>query len=930
MDTGPRLIHARARWPVLLGTLIALTTIMTPTATAQDALPVGITKGVTVEGITEYTLTNGLKVLLLQDASQPKVTVNATIFVGSRHEGYGETGMAHLLEHMVFKGTPKFPDVPKALRDHGANFNGTTSIDRTNYFETMSATDDNLEFGIELEADRMVNSFIAREELMKEFTVVRNEFERGENNTLGILLQRMQAAAFEWHNYGKSTIGNRTDIERVPIDNLQEFYRKFYQPDNAMLVIAGKFDAAKALQFVAKHYGPIPRPKRELSQTYTEEPAQDGERIVTLRRVGDSGAAGVLYHIPAASHPDYAACEVLASVLSTPPNGRVYKALVETKLASGAFVFARNSHDPSMLIAVAQTTPETTMAARDALINTLENLKSTPLNEDEVGRAKRQLLQQRERTLSNTQLFAISLSDWAGCGDWRMFFLHRDRLEGVTAADVNRVADTYMKRSNRTVGVYEPTAKPERTAVPAGPDIAKLVEQYKGREAQTAGEAFDPTPENVEKRVVRGVLPSGVKTAYLSKKTRGATVVLNGSLDFGNLTSLQNKAEAAEMIGEMMLLGTATKNREQIRDALEALNATLRVSSDAGGLNFSLQTKSANLPAVIALLEEILRTPSFPESEFEIVKREALDGLNRSKSDPQSLADNALNRKLAPYPPSDPRYVTNYAEAIDRMKALSLADVKSLYKEQVGGTSGEIVIVGEFDPNAVKAPLEKMLSGWTSEVKYERIPNSPAVVAGGTEKIITPDKANAVFVGGLNFKLKTTDPEYPAMVVGNYALGAAPLASRLSIRVRGKEGLSYGVSSRVSASSLEPNGRFTLFAITNPMNMSKVDAIMGEEVSKFLKEGMSASELEEAKKAYVQAQRVARGSDAALAGQLASGLRSGQTFEYYAELEKRIEALQPADIKKAFDLLVDPKNLVIIQAGDLPKAGAAPKGEPKP
>src|SRR3954465_8797813 len=231
-----------------------------------------IKKGATVEGITEYQLDNGLRVLLYPDPSRAKVTVNMTVLVGSRHEGYGETGMAHLLEHMVFKGTPTHPAVPKALQEHGAQWNGTTSDDRTNYFETMPATDENLEFGIALEADRLVNSYVKREDLIAEMTVVRNEFERGENSPEGVLMERINAAAFEWHNYGKSTIGNRSDIERVPIDNLQAFYKKYYQPDNVVLIVAGKFEEARALALVEKYLGSIPKPARKLDQTYTEEP----------------------------------------------------------------------------------------------------------------------------------------------------------------------------------------------------------------------------------------------------------------------------------------------------------------------------------------------------------------------------------------------------------------------------------------------------------------------------------------------------------------------------------------------------------------------------------------------------------------------------------------------------------------------------------
>src|SRR5262245_45505077 len=284
--------------------LVVLCLLATPTAFADTTpAPKRIT---TIEGITEYRLDNGLRILLFPDRASSTVTINMTVLVGSRHEGYGETGMAHLLEHMVFKGTPTHRDVPKALRDHGASFNGTTNVDRTNYFETMPATDDNLRFGIRLEADRLVNSFVKREDLASEMTVVRNEFERGENSEQGVLMQRIHSAAFEWHNYGKSTIGNRSDIERVPIENLQAFYKKYYQPDNVVLIVTGKFEEKKALALVQKYLGSIPKPTRKLDDTYTEEPPQDGERVVVLRRVGAGGQVGVAYHMPAAAHADWA------------------------------------------------------------------------------------------------------------------------------------------------------------------------------------------------------------------------------------------------------------------------------------------------------------------------------------------------------------------------------------------------------------------------------------------------------------------------------------------------------------------------------------------------------------------------------------------------------------------------------------------------
>ncbi len=255
---------------------------------AFAAVPAGITAGASVDGITEYTLANGLRVLLFPDPSRPKVTVNVTYLVGSRMENYGETGMAHLLEHMVFKGTPSRGNIMTALAQRGMSFNGTTSYDRTNYFETFTASDENLDWALQMEADRMVNSFVARKDLDSEMTVVRNELESGETNPVRVLVQRTLAAAYNWHNYGKSTIGARTDVERVDIGRLQAFYRLYYQPDNAVLVVAGAFDPDKALALVAKYFGPIPRPTRVLPKLYTDEPVQDGDRRVTVRRVGNA------------------------------------------------------------------------------------------------------------------------------------------------------------------------------------------------------------------------------------------------------------------------------------------------------------------------------------------------------------------------------------------------------------------------------------------------------------------------------------------------------------------------------------------------------------------------------------------------------------------------------------------------------------------
>ncbi|MFY9317366.1 MAG: pitrilysin family protein, partial [Burkholderiales bacterium] len=330
-------------------------------------------KVVTVEGVTEYRLDNGLRVLLVPDPSVSNFTVHITYLVGSRHEGYGEKGMAHLLEHLLFKGTGRRENVKEEINKRGARFNGTTSNDRTNYFETLAAAGDNLDWALGLEADRMVNANVRKSDLDSEMTVVRNEFEMGENRPGSVLAERMQRLAFAAHNYGNPVIGFRADIEQVPIERLQAFYRTWYQPDNAFLIVGGKIDEAEALRLVEKHFGPIPRPKRALPALYTAEATQDGERSVTLRRTGDVQIVSALYRIPAGSHPDYAAVDILVSAYGTAPTGRLHRALVQKNLATATWGYERMLRDPGWASFGAQLPKDAALEpARDALLAALE------------------------------------------------------------------------------------------------------------------------------------------------------------------------------------------------------------------------------------------------------------------------------------------------------------------------------------------------------------------------------------------------------------------------------------------------------------------------------------------------------------------------------------------------------------------------------
>ncbi|MBM3464967.1 MAG: insulinase family protein [Armatimonadetes bacterium] len=909
----------------VLITAMALQIFAPLTAHAQS-LPAGVSRLASVEGITEYRLANGLRVLLFPDPSASTITVNVTYLVGSRHESYGETGMAHLLEHLLFKGSTNHKSITQELTEHGARANGTTWLDRTNYYETFPASVQNLAWALDMEADRMVNSFVAKKDLDTEMTVVRNEYEMGENNPGRVLWQRAMQTAFLWHNYGNPTIGARSDIEKVPIERLQAFYRKYYQPDNAILAVTGKFDEAKTLELVAKTFGPIPKPTRVLEVTYTEEPVQDGERSVTIRRVADEQGVLAVYHAAAGPHPDYAALEVLTQILGDTPAGRLHKALVETKKATGVSAGVFALREPGVVLVGADMRKDAPMEpVREGMIEIVEGVVKKPVTADEVERARTALLKDVDLTLSNSARVGIAISDWAAMGDWRLMFIYRDRLRTVKLEDVQRVAGQYLKPSNRTLAIFVPTAKPDRAEIPATPDVAALVKDYKGDKPIEQGEAFDASPANIEKRLTRVDLPGGLKLSLLPKKTRGKVVRVAMQLNFGDEKSLFGRSTDGDLAGEMLMRGTTKHTREQLKDAFDKLKASVSINGSASGAGVRVETTAENLPAVMELVAEVLRQPSFPAGEFEQLKQETLAEIEGQVSDPQAMASRAYRRHITPYPKGDVRYTPTFTEEMDAVKTETLDGVKKFHADFYGASNGDVAVVGEFDAKAFADQMQRLFGDWKSPKSYTRVPRVRMAVAPEQKAFETPDKANAVYVTGMTLDLRDDDPEYAALILGNYMLGGGFLNSRLATRIRQKEGLSYGVWSSVSASALDRFGEFSAGAIYAPQNVEKLQKAMREELARALKDGFTVEEVEAARNGWLQAAQVARGTDAQLAGTLRAYRFLGRTMAWDEQLEAKVKALTPQQITEAMRKHLDLAKLSVFRAGDFQKAGAGAK-----
>ena len=888
---------------------------------AAYALPAGLAQGPSVEGVTQYTLDNGLRIVLAPDDSKPTTTVNMTYLVGSRHENYGQTGMAHLLEHMLFRGTPTLRNALGEFAKRGLEANGTTSTDRTNYFASFAAQPETLEWYLNWQADVMVNALIDKKDLEAEMPVVRNEMENGENNPFRVLMQKVTAAAFQWHSYGKSTIGARSDVENVDIEQLRKFYHDYYQPDNAVLFVTGQLDTDATLELIAKAFGSIPKPARNLRPEYTVEPVQDGTRSVTLRRQGGTPLIMSLYHIPSAASADYIPLSLGITALGDTPSGQLYKNLVNKKLATGVFSFDSESHDPGYALFGAELKPGMDQQKALKVMNdTLEGLAQHPLAAADLERTRSQWMTAWTRTYANPSSLASALSEAAASGDWRLFFLQRDRVEGTKLNQVQQALQTWLVASNRTNGLYIPTDKPLRAPEAAPADVQTLLTDYKGKDTGKAVEAFDPSPANIDARTDLQALPLGpqlgeIKMALLPKATRAERVEARLSLKFGTADQLKNQSAAAAAAASLLATGTQKLDREQIADQFTALQTQYSFDGSNGRLQVSLSSTRENLPKAIALTLDILRNASLPEAELQKYQEAVVTDLKSSSTDPMALAQQAIERYSNPWPKGDIRYTPSFDEAIEQVQSLKIKQVRDFYQRFYGTGDVAFSAVGDFDKEQVRQALADGFKGWRKAPAYQRPQDPYHAVAPKQFDINTPDKANAFYLADLPLKLQDTDADFPAVYVANYLLGLSE-TSRLWNRIRVQDGLSYNVRSQVDASSYEPNGSWTVYAIHAPSNSTRVSSTVQEVLQQTLKDGFTEQEVKEGVNALLNYRRLSRSKDSVLSSAWLNYLDLGRTFEWSERMDQAMQKLDAAHVNEVLRKYLKPDDLVVAIAAD--------------
>lgn len=951
----------------------------------KGSLPVAGTS----QTVSEYRMkSNGLTVLLSERHAMPIVSVMMLYHVGSRNEAVGYTGATHFLEHMMFKGTQRHdPDqgtgVDDVLKPAGGYNNATTSFDRTNYYEIVPAKD--IDICLDIESDRMRNLLLRQRDHDSEMTVVRNELERGEDEAQDLLMRNIFATAFQEHPYHHPIIGWRSDVENMPVSRLKQFYDQFYWPNNATLIVIGDINPAQVLQDVAKRFGKIPRSPKPFPNVYTQEPRQEGERRFTVKRGSELPRVQIAFHTVGASNHDDYALDIIEQILGdeTKKSSRLYKAMIDSGIASTADSSNIALKDPGIFelfsSANAQSTPE---QVEKGLLAQMHRLKSEPVTAEELERAKKALIKHLKLQLSDPMGMAEQISDAVSAADWKYLNTYPARINSVTAAEVQRVAQKYFVPANMTVGYYMPAKPPESGPGAAGSHVAEqgaegakdtappptvaegaktataAGEQTKSasasgpasvesqnappaiesREGPAAGTPLGSTAPGARvkpstaiagkgsfsARTTRCLLDNGLTVLVMPIKGTG-TVAVSGRMRAGQYFSERHGHMLPDILGDMFTAGSAGYSKEALAQKLEEMGTTLTFEDDDFWVGFTSEVTTEDVPNFLPLLADCIQRPKFLPEELEKTKSVKIANLKDDMSDTSSVAWNRFVQSW--YKPGTVYFDKRFDQQIDEIKAMTADDLKTYHDRQVSPGNTVLTIVGDIDPDKAIAAVKQSFAGWApGHVDHVHLTRD-IVTSRSAQQTITvqlPDKSNADVYVGHPVPVSVQSPDYFPTLIGNAALGYDSFACRLA-PVRDKYGLTYGISSAL-AGSMFPFAPWTVNFSVNPVNYTRALTLVRKIVDDYIAHGITAEEVAKEKSHLEGAFFVSLRGPKQVASKLCELEMAGPGPKFFdefgPELRKSTGAQINASIKRYFKL----DDAVISAAGTLQNQSAqAPK-----
>ncbi|MEK7347860.1 MAG: pitrilysin family protein [Candidatus Eisenbacteria bacterium] len=886
--------------------------------------PTNVERVDSLGGIAEFRLrSNGMNVLLVPNRSVPVVTFLVVYHVGSRNEWPGATGSAHLLEHLLFnKSTRNFGKAngkktfQEVLYEAGADFgssNMTTWNDRMTGYSTLPS--DKLELAMKIEADRLGRALLLDSERQPEMSVVRNEYEIGENNPYGALDKAVVGASVTAHPYHWDTIGYRSDIEGVSTETLREHYRRYFHPDNATAIVVGDFDRATALRLFDREFGAFPRSTEPIPRVITVEPPQEGERRVVVRRPGTFGIVQIAYLRPGSLHPDFLPLELLQMILASGVNSRLYQSLVEKQLATEIDAWNYTLADPYPFSVQATVAPTSSHEAVEAALKSaLAAVARDGVSADELKRAKKKLEVATVRGRDGTYELASSLGEAVASANWMWFVSYVDGLRKTTADDVKRVAATYFQPDKATVGWYVPQR--EEASAPPAKEPPKAKGKAKSKRAGAGGAADTEDLADAARfaaRTVREELPNGLVVQVLANRTL-PTVAIHGIILAGRVHAPAGRPSVPALVAKMVTRGAGGRDKREIAAHLDDAGARLAIFPDLLDIGIVGSGLARDLRLLLETIADDVIRPTLAPDELAKAKEELRAEVLRSDDDTAQRASDRLSRLI--YPAGHPYAAPTRDAMTASLDAATVASLRAYHAERYVGSGTVLSIVGDVDPREAIALVASLFADMPRGARPAAAP--PRTEPGSAQEVVEtmPGKANANFTIGHSSGLARRDPDFEAALIANAALGQSGLTSRVGKRVRDVEGLSYSINSRFFWTDAI-DGAWALVAAVAPQNAAKAIRSSREVIAQYVRDGIGAEEVETQKSFFAGNFQVRLGTNTGVATQLTYAEKFGFGAKYLDEYPARFRAVTREEVDAAIRKHLHPDRMHVVVAGDL-------------
>lgn len=872
------------------------------------------------DGVVEYRLDNGLRVIFAEDPSASAIFFNMVYLTGSLADPESKSGTAHLLEHLMFKGTEhrSGQQLISGLRQRGIQFNATTSYDRTRYSAAFDADPAKLEYMVELEAERMLGLAFDQAALEGEVDVVLREMELAQDDSLAALGQQMLAAATPGRGYGRPALGEREELGNITGADLTRFHTTYYQPHNAVILIAGKFDAKRALAAVQRHFSSLTSSVSADGKEQGPTPMPDKPVTVSVTQ-GEIDMVTLGYPLPPANDERNVALMVLADIFAGEPHGRLYQALVVPGHALGVLALQQNFKQGGyFMFSVPLAQGQSREQAQAVLIKHVESLARQRIGEAELQRAKVASRHMKERILRDPGMLSHILSESVALGNWQLLLQRYDQLAELDIQSVQQQAEGHFVSQRRLLGKLHAGGQSAGSA-PAAPHTAKAAGSLDSAVEVEAPLMVDVAAFNqhimaVENSVQRSRLDHGLKLALRPLPGDAGPVQGIMTLRFGDAHSLFGKGAVAELAGTMLLRGSESFSHQEIVDRANQLGAGLSVMPSGSVLTVRFESPAENLSALLDLVAEVLRRPTFPLSEFELVKRQRLLSLTRADQRPASVAGLQLRRYGEDFPVGDIRRHTEHDEMRAAVKKVDRKDVLYFHTHFYGADQGEFALAGNFDPQQVREQLAVLFGDWRSQRPNNRTSKPYKDVKPARMHIRANAAQTGYYIGRLNFAANSKTEDAAALFIAEHILGRHPVASRLGKRLREEENLTYQIRSSIKLATFDDASWVSIQGSYPRGQGARLADIVREEVTRLAKSGISQQELELARNTILNERRLSFSQDRNILSWLPRQLYEGSTMQSWVERNDAFAAVNLEQVNAVMRRYWDAEKMVEILA----------------